>query len=148
MHSCLCHAIGDRKRYRAAVNAMAPSTSIERRPVTIMFVDLEGSSALGERLDPEDMMEVIRQYRDRCGIAVARYGGKIARFVGDGIKAYFCYPVANENDPERACRAATEIVRAVEGFSTPDGQPIHVRIGLATGIVIVGDLIAGGETEV
>ena len=139
--------IGDRKRYRAAVLAMAPTTASERRPLTIMFVDLVGSSAHGERLDPEDLMEVIRQYRDRCGIAIARYGGKIARFVGDGIKAYFCYPVANENDPERACRAAMEIVRAIEGFSTPDGEPIQIRIGLATGIVIVGDLIAGGETE-
>ena len=140
-------SIGDRKRFRAGLSAAPPGGTAERRPLTVMFVDLVGSSALAERLDVEDFMDLVRQYRDRCGEAIARYGGKIAHFIGDGILAYFCWPVANENDPERAGRAALEIVRAMTGLNAVDGEPVHIRIGLATGVVIVGDVIAGGERE-
>ena len=142
--------MGDRKRFLAAIAAKPPpqpTAPVERRPLTVMFVDLAGSAAMGERLDVEDLMHFIAHYRDRCGTAIARYGGKIARFVGDGILAYFCYPIANENNSERAARAAMDIVRGMVELTTPDGEPVHVRIGLATGVVIVGDLVAGGETE-
>ena len=110
-----------------------------------MFVDLVNSSHLGERLEPEDLLEVIRRYREYCAVAITRYGGHIARLVGDGILAYFCYPVANENDPERAVRAALDITRRIDGLITPAGEPLSVRIGIATGRVIVSDLFAGGE---
>ena len=88
---------------------------------------------------------MIRRYREFCGTAITRYGGHIARLVGDGILAYFCYPVANENDPERAVRAALDIIRDIGGLATPAGEALNVRIGIATGRVIVSDLFAGGE---
>ena len=152
--------IGERKRFRHAVAALRPglsddpppsalpvleTTRAERRPLTIMFVDLVNSSSLGERLEPEDLLEVIRRYREFCGAAITRYGGHIARLVGDGILAYFCYPVANENDPERGVRAALDITRRIGDLTTPAGEPLNVRIGIATGRVIVSDLFAGGE---
>ena len=147
--------IGERKRFRRALDGRQPehqpqvlaTTRAERRPLTMMFVDLVNSSALGERLEPEDLLEVIRRYREFCGTAIMRYGGLIARLVGDGILAYFCYPVANENDPERAVRAALDIVRGIGGVASPAGAPFQVRIGIATGRVIVSDLLAGGEAD-
>src|SRR5271165_317522 len=150
--------IGERKRFRRAVAGLSSAgplkpgevpvmeaTRAERRPLTMMFVDLVNSSALGERLEPEDLLEVIRRYRELCGAAITRFGGMIGRLVGDGILAYFCYPVANENDPERAVRAALAIVRGIGGLETPAGKGLNVRIGIATGQVIVSDLFAGGE---
>lgn len=152
--------IGERKRFRRAVAQLRtptpddppPSalpvletTRAERRPLTIMFVDMVNSSHLGERLEPEDLLEVIRRYREFCAVAITRYGGHIARLVGDGILAYFCYPMANENDPERAVRAALDITRRIDGLITPAGEALNVRIGIATGRVIVSDLFAGGE---
>ncbi len=147
--------IGERKRFRRALQQRQPdhqpgviaTTRAERRPLTMMFVDVVNSSALGERLEPEDLLEVIRRYREFCGAAIMRYGGLIARMVGDGILAYFCYPVANENDPERAVRAALDIVRGVGSVTTPAGVPLALRIGIATGRVIVSDLFAGGEAD-
>jgi class 3 adenylate cyclase/predicted ATPase len=111
----------------------------------MVFVDLENSSAIAERLEPEDLLELIRRYREFCGAAIMRYGGLIARLLGDGILAYFCYPVAHENDPERSVRAALDIVRGVGAIATPTGDALAVRIGMATGRVIVSDLFAGGE---
>lgn len=156
--------IGERKRFRRAVarlatpgsprdmppqraHPVATATTAERRPLTMMFVDLVDSSALAEQLEVEDLLEVIRAYREHCGAAVMRYGGHIARFVGDGILAYFCYPVSNENDPERAIRAALGIVRGIGRLATPNGIALSVRIGIATGRVIVSDLFAGGGTD-
>jgi predicted ATPase/class 3 adenylate cyclase len=152
--------IGERKRFRRAVAERRAATAddpparvlpvlemtrAERRPLTIMFVDIVNSSRLGERLEPEDLLEVIRGYREFCARAINRYGGHIARLVGDGVLAYFCYPIANENDPERAVRAALDITRHISGVVTPAGEPLGVRIGIATGRVIVSDLFAGGE---
>jgi class 3 adenylate cyclase len=144
--------IGERLRFRRAlagqqgISAVVPqATPAERRPLTVMFVDLADSTALGERLDPEDLIEVIRNYRELSGEAIDRYGGNIARFIGDGILAYFCYPMANENDPERAVRAALDIVHGIGNVQTPDGGPVEVRIGIATGPVIIGDLFAGAR---
>jgi class 3 adenylate cyclase/predicted ATPase len=161
--------IGDRKRFRTAVKALAPNdlsnaniafappgnlapvletTQAERRPLTMMFVDLVDSSSLGERLEAEDLLEVIRSYREFANAAIIRVGGHIARLVGDGILAYFCYPVATENDPERAVRAAVEITRGIGSLETPAERPLSVRIGIATGRVIVSDLFAGGQHDV
>jgi class 3 adenylate cyclase/predicted ATPase len=149
--------IGERRRFLRAVADRAveeerppsPSqaSSAEHRPLTVMFADLIDSTGLGERLDPEDLLEVMRVYREFAGEAIARYGGHIARFLGDGILAYFCYPIANENDPERAVRAALDIVRGISALRTPAGSVLQVRIGLATGRVIVSDLFAGGAAD-
>jgi class 3 adenylate cyclase/predicted ATPase len=148
-------SIGERRRFRRAVLELAsaaappplPSTLTERRPLTMMFVDLVGSSELGERLEPEDLLEVIRRYREFCGEAIRRYGGSIARHIGDGILAYFSYPLATENDPERAVRAALDVVRDIEHLATPAGRPLQVRIGIATGRVIISDMLAGGTAD-
>ena len=153
--------IGDRKRFRRAIALLPPldtvlrqaapaleTTRAERRPLTIMFVDLVNSSGLGERLEAEDLLEVIRCYREFAGIAINRFGGLMGRLIGDGIIAYFCYPVATENDPERAVRAALEIVRGIGLLETPANTALNVHIGIATGRVIIGDLFAGGQQDI
>jgi len=145
--------IGERKRFRAALastrtgDADQPRTIAERRPLTVVFVDLVDSSSLGERLDPEDMFEVLRAYTELCSGAINRFGGQVARVVGDGILAYFCYPLANENDPERAVRAALDITASIGRLQTAAGVPLRVRIGVATGNVLISDLLAGGSDE-
>ncbi len=145
--------IGERKRFRRALESASgrppEAARAERRPLTMMFVDMAGSSRLSELLDPEDQMELLQAYRAFCGGVIERFGGHIARVVGDGILAYFCYPVANENDPERAVRAALQIARDAGGVATPSRAkalgPIQVRVGVATGRVIVSDLFAGSR---
>src|SRR5215218_6158536 len=149
--------IGERRRFQREVASFVqspgqaaqvpPSSTPEHRPLTVMFADLVDSTRLGERLLPEDLLDVMRVYREFCGEAIGRYGGHIARFLGDGILAYFCYPVANENDPERAVRAALEIVDGIAGVGDGAGGSLQVRIGLATGRVVIGDLFAGGEAD-
>lgn len=155
--------IGERKRFRAALEASGIATdtagagpadrasprpaAAERRPLTVMFVDLIDSSVLGERLDPEDLGEVYRLYRALSVQAITRLGGYVARFVGDGILAYFCYPQAHENDPERAAAAALEIAAGIGGIATPAGAPLQVRVGLATGRVVVSDIAAAGVQD-
>ncbi|MBR0754582.1 AAA family ATPase [Bradyrhizobium jicamae] len=119
----------------------------ERRHVTVMFCDLVGSTALSTRLDPEDMWEVIRAYRAACARVIATYDGIIARFVGDGILAYFGYPRAHEDDAERAVRAGLDIVAAIRSLDTRAEERVAVRIAIATGLVVVGDLISEGASE-
>src|ERR1700756_1609250 len=119
----------------------------ERRHLTVMFCDLVGSTALSARLDPEDMWEVIRTYRAACARVIAAYDGMIARFVGDGILAYFGYPCAHEDDAERAVRAGLDIVAAIGKLETRREERVEVRIAIATGVVVVGDLISGGASE-
>jgi class 3 adenylate cyclase len=119
----------------------------ERRQLTVMFCDLVGSTALSARLDPEDMREVIRAYQDICAGMVARYDGFIAKFMGDGALAYFGYPRAHEDDAERAVRAGLEINAAVGKLETPAKDKLQVHIGIATGLVVVGDLIGQGSAQ-
>src|SRR5215831_10531250 len=119
----------------------------ERRHLTVMFCDLVGSTALSARLDPEDMWEVIRAYRVACGRAIAAYDGMIARFVGDGILAYFGYPRAHEDDAERAVRAGLDIIAAMGKLETRVEERVEVRIAIATGLVVVGELKSGGASE-
>jgi len=136
--------LGDRLRIRAAIAELAAGSRAELRPLTIMFVDLIGSSCIGNQLDPEDLAVVYQTYREFCNKAITAAGGKVPRYIGDGILAYFGSPRARENDPERAARAALGIARGIGAIVTPAGEPLHVRIGIATGRVLVGPLPSGG----
>ena len=128
--------------------AATPQAAVaERRQLTVMFCDLIGSTALTVRLDPEDMQAVIGAYDRCCAEAITRHGGFVAKYLGDGVLAYFGYPEAHERDPELAVEAGLAIVEAVPKLKTPAGSALHVRIGIATGVVVVGDLTGSGESE-
>ena len=124
-----------------------PPDPAERRQLTLMFCDLVGSTALSARLDPEDLRRVYRTYRDACARVVARYDGMIAQFMGDGVLVLFGYPRAHEDDAERAVRAGLDIVAAVGWLKTPDGGRVEARLGIATGLVVVGDLVGQGSAQ-
>jgi class 3 adenylate cyclase len=126
-----------------SAGASASASTGERRQLTVMFCDLVGSTALSEKLDPEELRALLHDYRTRCGGVVARYEGFVARYVGDGILTYFGWPRAHEEDAERALRAALEIVRAIKNVSTTEA--LSVRIGIATGPVVVGEQAGVGE---
>jgi class 3 adenylate cyclase/predicted ATPase len=130
-----------------AVAAVAPPDAAERRQLTVMFADLVGSTALSARLDPEDMREVIGSYHRCCANLVEHNGGFVAKYMGDGVLSYFGYPQAHEHDAERAVRAGLAIVEAAPKLVTAAGSPLHVRVGIATGLVVVGDLIGSGESR-
>ncbi len=129
------------------VAAVAPPDAAERRQLTVMFCDLVGSTALSARLDPEDMREVIRAYQDACSGAIARYDGFVAKFMGDGVLAYFGFPRAHEDDAARAVHAGLEIAAVVAGLQTGAREKLAVRIGVATGLVVVGDLVGQGSAQ-
>jgi len=124
----------------------ALGTIAERRQLSVMFCDLAGSTALSSRLDPEDLSTIIRVYQNRVTTAVARFGGCVARYVGDGVLVYFGWPAAHESNAEQAVRAALAVIQSVaEG---PVGATsLQVRIGIATGLVVVGEPIGGGEAR-
>src|SRR5262249_46768959 len=125
-----------------------PSHDIaERRQLTVMFCDLVGSTALAARLDPEDMRGIIAAYDTCCASLIERNGGFVAKYLGDGVLAYFGYPQAHEHDAERAVRAGLAIVGAAPKLKTYPETPLHVRVGIATGIVVVGDLLGSGESQ-
>jgi class 3 adenylate cyclase/predicted ATPase len=117
----------------------------ERRQVTVMFSDLVGSTALSASMDPEDLRELISAYQKCVAGTVRRFGGFVARYLGDGVLVYFGYPQAHEDDAERAVRAGLELITAVAGLKTR--APQQVRVGIATGLVVVGYLIPSGESE-
>ena len=110
-----------------------------------MFSDLVGSTALSARMDPEDLREVISVYQKCVAETVGRFGGFVAKYMGDGVLIYFGYPQAHEDDAERAVRAGLELVAAVGGLKTH--APLQTRVGIATGLVVVGDLIGSGASQ-
>jgi class 3 adenylate cyclase len=124
-----------------------PEDAAERRQLTVMFCDLAGSTALSARLDPEDMRQVIRAYQQACSGVIARYDGFVAKFMGDGILAYFGFPRAHEDDAGRAVRAGLEIAGVVGTLETRAKARLEVRIGIATGLVVVGDLVGQGAAQ-
>ncbi len=124
-----------------------PAETAERRQLSIMFCDLVDSTMLSSRLDPEDMREVIGAYQAACSRIIQSYGGAIGKFMGDGVLAYFGFPIAYEHDAERAARAALEIVVAVERLSTRANAKLKARVGIATGLVVIGDLIGEGSAQ-
>jgi class 3 adenylate cyclase/predicted ATPase len=155
-------SLGHRKRLLKAVAALAgpppapqpaqtPIPAVvdaaERRQLTVMFCDLVGSTALAAGLDPEDMRSIITAYHKCCATLILSHGGFVAKYMGDGVLAYFGYPQAHEHDAERAVRAGLSIVEAAPKLQTSAGGPLHVRVGIATGIVVVGDLTGSGESR-
>jgi class 3 adenylate cyclase len=128
----------------AAVSAASQDTA-ERRQVTVMFSDLVGSTALSARMDPEDLREVISAYQKCVAENVQQFGGFVAKYMGDGVLVYFGYPQAHEDDAERAVRAGLELIAAVAALETR--APLQTRVGIATGMVVVGDLIGSGEAQ-
>jgi class 3 adenylate cyclase len=117
----------------------------ERRQVTVMFSDLVGSTALSARMDPEDLREVISVYQNCVAGTVKRFGGFVAKYMGDGVLVYFGYPQAHEDDAERAVRAGLELIAAVSALKA--ASPLQTRVGIATGLVVVGDLVGSGEAQ-
>jgi class 3 adenylate cyclase len=150
--------LGDRRKMlRAIGNLEAPKTApvatappagpspldtAERRQVTVMFSDLVGSTALSARMDPEDLRDVISAYQKCVAETVGRFGGFVAKYMGDGVLIYFGYPQAHEDDAERAVRAGLELVGALTTLKTH--ASLQTRVGIATGLVVVGDLIGSG----
>src|SRR5215468_1445477 len=129
----------------SATTDASPRDAAERRQVTVMFSDLVGSTALSARMDPEDLREVISAYQRCVAETVGRFGGFVARYMGDGVLIYFGYPAAHEDDAERAVRAGLALIDAVAVLPTP--EPLQLRIGAATGMVVVGDLVGAGEAQ-
>ena len=153
-------ALGHRRKILAAISEVAaataaepkvfepepkPQDTAERRQVTVMFSDLVGSTALSARMDPEDLREVISAYQKCVAETVQRFGGFVAKYMGDGVLVYFGYPQAHEDDAERAVRAGLELIAAVGALRA--ASPLQTRVGIATGLVVVGDLIGSGAAQ-
>ena len=149
-------SLGHRRKILAAAagyRAIAPSPpsnpnhqeTAERRQVTVMFSDLVGSTALSARMDPEDLRDVISAYQKCVAEIVSRFDGFVAKYMGDGVLVYFGYPEAHEDDPERAVRAGLELVAAVSNLKAQ--VALQTRVGIATGLVVIGDLIGSGASQ-
>jgi class 3 adenylate cyclase/predicted ATPase len=152
--------LGDRRRMLRAIAELAatgctpqlaatpepkPLDEAERRQVTVLFSDLVGSTALSARMDPEDLREIISAYQKSVAETVRPFGGFVAQYMGDGVLVYFGYPKAHEDDPERAVQAGLALIEAVAGLKTR--ALLRTRVGIATGLVVVGDLIGLGEAH-
>ena len=145
-------ALDDAEKGTPAHSTAAPGSvtvqqrdSAERRQVTVMFSDLVGSTALSARMDPEDLREVILSYQKCVAESVQRFGGFVAKYMGDGVLVYFGYPQAHEDDAERAVRAGLGVIAAVGSLRA--ASPLQTRVGIATGLVVVGDLVGSGEAQ-
>jgi class 3 adenylate cyclase/tetratricopeptide (TPR) repeat protein len=154
--------LGDRKKLRAAIDALGaaphggavtapeplrappPRAAAEQRHLTVMFCDIVDSTRLAAALDLETLQRVIDAYQHQVAICVARYDGFVAKFMGDGVLVYFGYPQAHEDDAERAVRAGLDIAAAMPAMRTIDGLELGCRIGIASGVVVVGDSISVG----
>jgi class 3 adenylate cyclase/predicted ATPase len=154
-------SLGHRKKLLAAIAAIGapPETSspaalappaastAERRQLTVMFVDLVGSTALSRRLDPEEMREVLRAYQNAVAGEISRLEGFTAKLMGDGVLAYFGWPRTHEDEAERAVRAGLAVIGAVGSLPAAAGEPLRARIGIATGLVVVGDLVGDDAAQ-
>ena len=135
----------ERSSTGAVTGSLMPAGA-ERRQLTVMFCDLVGSTALASRLDPEDLREVIGEYHKDVARVVGRFDGFVAKYMGDGVLAYFGYPQAHEDDAERAVRVGLKIVAIRRVVPAAPGGTLRVRVGIATGLVVVGDLVGAGES--
>jgi class 3 adenylate cyclase len=148
----LLKAIRELRETEAApvADVLTPPTTpreAERRQLTVLFCDLVGSTELSARLDPEDMGRVIRAYHETCADVVERWDGHVAKYMGDGVLAYFGWPQAHEDEAERAVRAGLALIESLAGLATPAGAPLTARVGIATGLVMVGELIGEGAAK-
>ncbi len=143
----LLKAIAELTTSEPAPGASVEPAVAERRQLTVMFVDLVGSTALSAMLDPEDLRDIIRSYQSVIAETVAEFGGHIAQYLGDGALVFFGYPVAVEDAAERAVRAALQLPKSLHGLHNPNDLELEVRVGIATGLVVVGDLIGEGDAK-
>ena len=132
---------------RASRAVDSDSGEAERRQLTVLFCDLVASTELANALDPEDASAYIRRFQDVCAGAIARFDGLVAKFMGDGVLAYFGYPQADEDAAEHAVRSGLAIIDALGQLKRPDGRGFQARIGIVTGIVVVGDLLGTGSAR-
>src|SRR5215475_743317 len=154
--------LGDRKRLLKATVANQQSSSpqasvtvastashsgAERRHLTVLFCDLVGSTSIAAEIDPEELSGVIHRFDDTCAGVIEQFCGSVGRFMGDGLLVYFGYPQAHEDDAERAVRAGLDIVAKVGQLRLPSGEPLQVRVGIATGLVVVGETIGKGSAQ-
>lgn len=153
-------SLGHRKKMLKAISALAEphgrptppaqanaAAGPERRQLTVMFCDLVGSTALSTKIDPEDMRDLIRDYQRLVAREVFRFDGHVASYMGDGLMSFFGWPVAHEDSAERAVRASMAIMQQMKKLTTPLGDVLTARIGIATGLVVVGDLIGEGASR-
>ena len=126
---------------------LEPSPDAERRQVTVLFCDMVGSTALSGEVDPEVLGNLIRRYQDVTAGAIGRFGGFVAKFMGDGVLAYFGFPRAFEDAAERAVRAAIAILAEIGDIERPDGARLQARVGIATGLVVVGEIVGTGTAQ-
>src|SRR6516162_3758637 len=138
-------ALGTAEPPPAPAPAAPASGEAERRHLTVVFCDLVGSTPLSTRFDPEDLREVLGAYHLCVTDTVGRYAGFVAKYMGDGVLVYFGYPEAHEDDAERAVRAGLAVIETVKRLATP--EPLNVRLGIASGLVVVGDLIGAGAAQ-
>jgi class 3 adenylate cyclase len=135
----------------AAVPSRPTPAEAERRQLTVMFCDLVDSTALSAQLDPEELREVVRFYQETCTTVIQRYEGYIAQHLGDGLLVYFGYPMAHEDDAQRAVRAGIEIIAALRESPVQHRkllQPLQVRIGIHTGLVVIGEIGSSEKREI
>jgi SAM domain (Sterile alpha motif)/Adenylate and Guanylate cyclase catalytic domain len=139
-----CGAVAPTPGRRAEVEQLtAAAIKPERRHLTILFCDLVGSTSLSAQLDPEDLRQILLEFQRCCTDAIRQFDGHIARFLGDGVLAYFGFPASREGDAERAVSAALKVLGAVSALQT--APRMEVRIGIASGVVVAGDLIGDGS---
>jgi class 3 adenylate cyclase/tetratricopeptide (TPR) repeat protein len=148
----LLKAVGDSgaiptESKHSSTDAPSGAAGAERRQVTVLFCDMVGSTSLSEVVDPELLGALIRRYQDAAAGAIGRYGGFVAKFMGDGVLAYFGFPHAFEDAAERAVRAAIGILAEVGKIGRPDDTPLQARVGIATGLVVVGEIIGAGSAQ-
>ena len=139
-------AIGKEAAARISSGGLAGS-SAERRQLTVMFVDMVGFTTLASRVDPEELHDVLLAYRQAVTGEIARFVGHVAKFMGDGVLAYFGWPLAHEDDAERAIRAGLALTAEVARLPAPGGEPLACRVGIATGVVVVGNLVGEGTAQ-
>src|SRR6516162_1752947 len=135
----------EESRAAAVGPTLAAGPEAERRQLTLMFCDLVGSTPLASRFDPEDLSEIIGSYHRTVTEAIGRFDGFVAKYMGDGVLTYFGYPQAHEDDAERAVRAGLAVIKAVARLDLP--ERLAVRVGVATGLVVVGELIGEGTAQ-
>jgi class 3 adenylate cyclase len=149
-------SLGHRKRILRAIAELDEVTlpveptrpdEAQRRQLTVMFCDLVGSTPLSTRLDPEELREIIGAFHRCCAEQIAKCSGVVARYMGDGMLVYFGYPRAHEDDVERAVRAGLALVGAVAQLGDGAEMGLRVRVGIATGLVVVGDLLGEGAAQ-